>query len=179
MCRCNAEHPYSAPHLPWHNLHLNNQCSGYWVRMFGKLENRERKVDEDVHSLLLSETLNFGSETPTWALRPTNCLLKLAKTNMQWQQICPSASLGKGWGPACWRKHMWTNVEKGAGLHAEPFEMPFFECFPLSPPTFLPKSEESSGKCRSRKICLLTWGKLYSSATTAPYHSFPEPPTRF
>lgn len=41
---------------------------------------------------------------------------------------------------------MRTNVEKGAGLHAEPLEVPFFECFPLSPPTLLPKPEESSGK---------------------------------
>ena len=165
--------------MPWDNLHLNNQCSGYWVRIFGKLENKERKLDEGVHSLVLSEALNIGSEIPSWALSPINCLSKLAKINMRWQQTFPPASLGKGWGPACWRRDMGTNAGKAAGLHAEPFEMPFFESFPLSPPMFLPRPGESSGKCWMRKICIFTQGRLSSPATTVPYPSSPESPTRY
>lgn len=72
MFYCSPAHPFSAPHLPWDSLHLNNWCSGYWVKIFGKLENRERKLDEGVHSLLLSEALNIGSEISTRALSPIN-----------------------------------------------------------------------------------------------------------
>lgn len=179
VCDCNPEHPFSAPHLPWDNLHLNNQCSGYWVRIFGKLENRERKLDEGVHSLVLLEALNIGSEIPTWALNPINCFPKLAKINIHWQQTFRPASLGKGWRPADWRRDMVTNAGKGAGLQSEPFEITFFKSFPLIPPMFLPKPRESSGKCWNRKICLFTPGRLSSPATTVPYLSSPELPTRY
>lgn len=110
----------------------------------------------------------MGSGIPAWALSPVNCLPKLAKIKMHWQQTFPPASLGKGWGPARWRTDMGTNAGKGAGLRAEPFETPFFESFPLSPPMFLPEPGESSGKCWSRKIRLLAQGRVSSPATTVP-----------
>lgn len=45
-----------------------------------------------------------GSEIPIWALSPINDLPKLEKINMLWQHTFPPASLGKGWGLACWNR---------------------------------------------------------------------------
>lgn len=53
MCSYNPEHPFSVLHLPWGNTHLNSWCSGFWARIFGKLKNRKRKVDEGIHNLIL------------------------------------------------------------------------------------------------------------------------------
>lgn len=152
VCYCNPEHPFSAPHLPWDNLHLNNQCSGYWVRIFGKLENRERKLDEGVHSLVLLEALNIGSEIPTWALNPIHCLPKLAKINIHWQQTFPPAPLGKGWRPAVWRRDMELMGEKVLVYNQNHLKSLSLKASPLFQPCSFPSPEktlESAGTGRS------------------------------
>lgn len=146
-----------------------------WARIFDKLKNRKRKLDEGICSLILSEA---GSEIPPWGLSPINDLPKLEKINMLWQYTFPPASLGKGLGLTCWKRATETNAGKGGGLHSEQFEMPFYESFLLSPPMFLSQPGEISGKYWSRKICLLVQA-LSSPATTAPYPSSPELPTKY
>lgn len=77
MCSCNPEHPFSVSHPPWGNSHLNSWCSR--ARIFDKLKNRKKKLDEGICSLILSEA---GSEIPLWGLSCINDLLKLDKINM-------------------------------------------------------------------------------------------------
>lgn len=175
MCFCNPEHPFSVPHLPWGNTHLNSWCCRFWAMIFGKLKNRKRKLDEGICSLILSEA---ASEIPPWALSPINYLPKLEKINVLWQYTFPPASLGKGWRLACWKRATELHGERWCFTFRTIWNAFLWKLPPES--THVPSPAwRNLWKVLEQEDLPPCTGTLSSPATTVPYSSSPEPPTGY